>query len=97
MLLVSVGFSRPIEIIRSLGISRQALNVTIKSLKQRGLIKTKTDPNDKRCKIILFADSGKHSRDNDFEVLMALVRELETRLGTKTMDGLYRGLEVEWG
>lgn len=97
MLMISIGTKRPIEVAKALGVSRQALNVTINLLKDRELVELKPDPDDKRCKIIDFADAGQATRDNAQEILIRLEREIVRRIGKKFVDNLYAGLGADWG
>lgn len=97
MLLVSIGVRRPIEVARALGVSRQALNVTINLLKDRKLVELQPDPDDKRCKIIAFAEAGQSTRNEAEEILIRLEREVTRRIGKQAVEQMYAGLAADWG
>ena len=97
MMLVAVGVRRPIEVARSLGVSRQALNVTINLLKDRGLIELTPDPNDRRCKVIAFAEAGQSVRDGAMEILSKSEQILSSRIGRSKLSSLYGALSSDWG
>lgn len=97
MLVVAMGIRRPIEVAKSLSVSRQALNVTINLLKDRKLIALEPDPDDRRCKIIVFAESGQSTRDSAVEIFVRAEKVLERRIGQGNMSSLYKALLTDWG
>ena len=61
MIMVNIadGITRPTELARNLGISRQAIQQTLAELEDAGLVNLKTDPSDGRAKIVEFSIEGK--------------------------------------
>lgn len=97
MLLVAAGITRPVEISKALGLTRQAINQTVVSLKKRGLIDIIPDPEDRRCKIIAFAPDGALMRADALEVISQMEEELADRIGRKTLDSVHEALGRNWG
>lgn len=97
MLLASAGITRQVEISKALGLTRQAINQTMKQLKARGLIDILPDPEDGRCKIIAFAEEGADMRADAAQVIALMEQELVDRIGVKTVNALHEALERNWG
>lgn len=97
MLLASAGITRQVEISKALGLSRQAINQTMKQLKARGLIDILPDPEDGRCKVVAFAEEGAGMRADALEVMELMEQELVDRIGVKTVNAMYEALERNWG
>ena len=97
MLLASAGITRPTEISKALGLSRQAINQTIKQLIRRQLVTLVEDPEDRRCKIIEFADAGQGVRSDALEIIAGLDAYLAERLGADELDGLKAVVNQNWG
>lgn len=96
LLLVSVGIVRPIDIARNLGLTRQAINQSLNQLTEKKLIRLGDDPDDRRCKIVSFADEGISPRQDAIEVLHALEQELGRRGGRRTLNALRKMDEWDW-
>lgn len=97
MLLASAGITRPTEISKALGLSRQAINQTIKQLAGRQLVTLVEDPEDRRCKIIEFADAGQAVRSDALEIIAGLDAYLADRLGAGELDRLKTTVNQDWG
>lgn len=97
MLLASAGITRQVEISKALGLSRQAINQTMKQLKSRGLIDIHPDPEDGRCKVVAFAEQGSGMRADALEIIGLMERELIDRIGVKTVNSMREALERNWG
>ena len=97
MLLASAGITRPTEISKALGLSRQAINQTIKQLIRRQLVTLVEDPEDRRCKIIEFADAGQGVRSDALEIIAGLDTYLAERMGADELDGLKAVVNQNWG
>lgn len=96
LLLVSVGIDRPIDISRSLGLTRQAINQTLNQLVMRGLLRLDDDPTDGRCKIVRFASEGEAMRADALEILTALEGELSRRGNVSAVRQMRRMDEWDW-
>lgn len=97
MLLVSAGIVRPADISRSLGLSRQAINQTLKLLADRHLVELDDDPDDARCKVIRFAREGEAIRKDARTILAELEAQMAKRIGSAAITALKSVPEDQWG
>ncbi|MCC5867029.1 MAG: MarR family transcriptional regulator [Gammaproteobacteria bacterium] len=98
MLNVANGVTRPAHLARNLGISRQAIQQTLRSMEGEGLITLVADPSDGRSKVVRFSDEGKRRGIEAMRGMRRIDRELEKRLGKTAFNTLKRSLtEVDWG
>lgn len=97
MIHVHAGVRRPSDLARMLGVTRQSINTALRELEQKGLVRLVPDPSDKRCKIVEFAEEGDGMRHAAQDVLKALERALEKKLGKMALADLDRLLSAEWG
>lgn len=100
MILTSIadGVTRPAELARRLGVSRQAVQQILADLAQRGLVDLLPDPADARAKIVTYHARGREARKATFRALGRINRILEERIGRGALDELRRVLlDVEWG
>lgn len=95
---IADGVTRPAELARRLGISRQAIQQLLADMQERGLIELVPDPKDKRAKIVRYS---MHGRDFGKSVMRALERidvELELRIGAQSLQELRQVLvDRDWG
>lgn len=84
------------RIAKNLGVSRQAVSQTIMQLKKLGYVRTKSDPEDKRSRIVEFSPSFEDNRAC-MEIFAALDDELSRRIGKTNFKNLYDALEADWG
>ncbi len=96
MLLAAAGITRPTEVSRQLGLSRQAINQTLALLVAKKLVTLASDPADKRCKIIALAPEGAAMRQEARAVLAALDAILAERLGEEVCERLRTAPESSW-
>ena len=89
--------SRPADLARAIGISRQAVHKTLAEMTMMGLVELVADPRDQRAKLVILTPRGHEWVDLARRVLADLEQELESRIGTERMDGLRAALSVEWG
>lgn len=88
LLLISEGIYRPIDMSRALGLTRQAINQTIKLLLKRRLVKMEEDPTDRRCKIVTFGGDHEAIRLDAKHILEALEDELRSKMGAAAVRSL---------
>lgn len=91
------GITRPIEIAKSLSVSRQTLNQNIRLLQNRGLIGLTADPNDGRCKILSFSADGIIMIEAAIEILGHAEDILSKRLGAANLRRLKNTLDTDFG
>jgi DNA-binding MarR family transcriptional regulator len=97
ILAVGEGISRPSDLARHLGISRQAIHQVIGELMRKGLVTLEDDPDNKRSKIVRFSPKAVKIRQSAIKAVNAIEREVAHRLGQKTYLGLTAGLSKNWG
>lgn len=97
MVNVSDGITRPADLARNLGISRQAIQQTLAEMEQEGLISLRPDPADGRAKIVEFSRRGRGIGHTALAAIRAMELELESRLGRRMMQELRNALYADWG
>ena len=99
MIMVNIadGISRPTELARNIGISRQAIQQTLAELEEAGLVTLRTDPTDGRAKIVQFSEEGKSIGRAAFKAMSAMEGMLEERLGPGAIKQLNQILFADWG
>lgn len=97
MVNLSDGISRPSELARAIGISRQAIQRTLVEMQQAGLVRIAPDPEDGRARIVVPSKDGKGIYKTALRTIAAMEAELEKRFGKKTIRDLHRILYADWG
>jgi DNA-binding MarR family transcriptional regulator len=97
MVNISGGITRPSDLARNIGISRQAIQQTLVEMERDALVKLVPDPNDGRAKIVRFSRRGSHIGKAAFSAMNAIEAELAERLGDRTVSQLKKALFSEWG
>ncbi|ATQ44169.1 MarR family winged helix-turn-helix transcriptional regulator [Caulobacter mirabilis] len=94
---VVIGFHKPSDIARNLGISRQAVHTTINQMVELGMLELRDDKDDRRAKIVAVSDKGRAmGRDAD-DAMAALTAELKRRIGPRNVENLIKAFSAEWG
>jgi DNA-binding MarR family transcriptional regulator len=94
---LDAGGTRPAELARRLGITRQSAQTLVKGLQHHGLVELVNDPEDGRSKLIVLTAAGKRSIPIALEAFAELEAELSRRIGSDALSALRRGLEMDWG
>ena len=99
MIMVNIadGITRPSDLARNIGITRQAIQQTLVEMEQGGLITLVPDPTDGRAKIVKFSRRGAGLGKAAFEAMDAIETELAQRLGPKAVAALKEVLFRDWG
>ncbi|MGV8995654.1 MAG: MarR family winged helix-turn-helix transcriptional regulator [Parvibaculaceae bacterium] len=97
MMYVQAGITRPSELARLIGVTRQSMNTALRELEEKKLVRLAPDPDDKRCKIVEFDPAGEAMRAEAQHVIEALEALLDERLGAGTADKLAGLLVADWG
>ncbi len=95
--MIGGGVSRPIEVARALGVSRQTLNQTIRLLQNRNLLEISSDPDDKRCKILAFSEDGVTMMEAAVNIIGHAEDELCRRIGTAKIRKMKETLDNDFG
>jgi DNA-binding MarR family transcriptional regulator len=94
---VVAGVTRPSDIARNLGVSRQAIHVTLNQMVEIGLLELIDDPEDRRSKIVAISATGSMMRQSAQEAMRLLARQLRRRIGDAHVDSLKTILAADWG
>lgn len=97
MMNITIGATRPVEIARNLGISRQAVHVTLAQIAELGMIRFADDPSDKRTKIVVLTEIGEPMRRDAQAAVSMMTKRLAERIGQPQLAGLIAACGVEWG
>ena len=99
MILVHIasGVTRPSEIAREMGTTRQNIHAMAKHLIEDQIITQIPDPDDGRSKVYYFADNGLELRNTVLQILSYLDKKLSDRLGPDRLKGLNSALSADWG
>ena len=89
--------TRPSELARRIGISRQAVNQTLGELVALGLIEVVPDPASLRSKLVVLTPTGKTTVGSAHAVFSELEDALAGRIGRASVTELRRALEADWG
>jgi len=89
--------TRPAELARRVGITRQSMQQLLRKLGDHGLIAIDADPADGRAMIVRLAPRA-HLLGRDAAIISArLETELARRIGAETFAQLHAALEADWG
>lgn len=97
MVYLGAGIRRPSVLARRMRVTRQAMHKTIADLQEKGYVQLVTDPDELRAKIVQLSPTGLQHHRKAIACLTALEKELDARLGRRTIDGLSRALQADWG
>ena len=91
------GGTRPSELARRIGVTRQGAHQTIQELVELGLVELAPDPRSQRARLVLPTRRGKRLVTDALEIFRELEDTLERRVGRKRVARLRRALEADWG
>lgn len=97
MMNVIAGANRASDIARNLGLTRQAVHVTINQMIEAGLVELEDDPADGRVKRIVLTKEVEPMRRDARRAIDLLVAELAGRIGEQDVRNLYRAFSKDWG
>lgn len=89
--------TRPAEIARRAGISRQAVGQTVAQMKQKGLVKLAPDPTNRRARLVQPTAKGRKAIDRSGTGSAAAEKLLSRRIGASRVKSLREALEQDWG
>ena len=89
--------TRPAEIARRAGISRQAVGQTVAQMKQQGLVKLAPDPSNKRARLVQPTAKGRKALERSGSGSQAAEKVLARRIGAARLKSLRDALEQDWG
>jgi DNA-binding MarR family transcriptional regulator len=91
------GGTRPAEIARRAGISRQAVGQTIARMREDGLVKLTNDPTNRRARLVQPTAKGRKAIQRSGTGSSAAERVLSRRIGAARVKSLREALEQDWG
>ena len=97
MVNIADGITRPSDLARNIGISRQAIQQTLVEMEAEGLVSLVPDPTDGRAKIVKFSRRGSGIGKVAFAVMDEIEEELARRLGKNAVEQLKKILFSDWG
>lgn len=97
MLSVIGGIRRPADIARQVGVSRQAIHVTIGQMVALGIVMLEDDPVDARNKQVVLTAFGERMRADAQAAMADLLATLAGRVGGMRIDALLDALRQDWG
>lgn len=89
--------TRPAEIARRAGISRQAVGQTVAQMKQQGLVKLTADPTNRRARLVQPSAKGRKALERAGSGASAAEKVLSRRIGAARVKSLRDALEQDWG
>jgi DNA-binding MarR family transcriptional regulator len=97
MMNVTTGTTRPVEIARNVGVSRQAVHVTLMQMQKLGMIEFRDDPSDRRSKIVVLTEIGEPMRRDAQLAVTIMTQRLSERIGKAQVSALVSACGVDWG
>lgn len=94
---IMMGVTRPSDIARRLGVSRQAVHVTLKSMIDLDMVDLVDDPKSRRIKMVTLTRVGEAMRLDARTAMGMMVTELVGRLGKKRLQQAAAALGADWG
>src|SRR3954453_13443236 len=89
--------TRPAEIARRAGISRQAVGQTVAQMKDMGLVKLAPDPTNRRARLVQPTAKGRKALERTGTGSAAAEKTLSRRIGAARVKSLREALEQDWG
>lgn len=89
--------TRPSELARRIGVSRQAVHQTIGELVAVDLLELVDDPGDGRAKLVVVTAKGKRNIVAALQAIEEMETELRSRIGDRAVSALRDALEADWG
>jgi DNA-binding MarR family transcriptional regulator len=94
---VIINIVRPSDIARSMGLTRQAVHITIGQVVKKGIFELLADPDDKRGKIVSLTKVGKAMRRDAQLTVAYCAEQLATRIGEEHVRNLRAVFAKDWG
>jgi DNA-binding MarR family transcriptional regulator len=89
--------TRPAEIARRAGISRQAVGQTVAQMRDLGLVKLAPDPSNRRARLVQPTAKGRRALERAGGGAQAAEKVLARRIGASRVKSLREALEQDWG
>jgi DNA-binding MarR family transcriptional regulator len=89
--------TRPIELARRIGVTRQAVHQTVQELVELGFVELAPDPTSGRAKLVVLTPRGKRLVADSRAIFRELEETLARQIGRRRVTDLRRALEADWG
>lgn len=94
---IDTAGTRPSELARRIGVSRQAVHQTIGELVAVDLLELVNDPDDGRAKLAVVTTKGERNIAAALQAFEEIETELRSRIGDRAVSALRDALEANWG
>ncbi|SEJ87651.1 transcriptional regulator, MarR family [Sphingomonas sp. OV641] len=97
MINIVSGITRPSDIARRLGISRQAIHATVAQMIDKGMVTLVPDPDDARHKQLTLTAFGERMRADAQGIMGGLTDQIAGTIGEARFEALLETLASDWG
>lgn len=94
---IEMGVRQPAAIARQLGISRQAIHATLKSMMELGVVELVPHRDGKRGKVIVLTPEGERMREDARAAMRLMTDVLKERLGAEDLSRAAEIMARDWG
>jgi len=88
----TISGMRPGELADQVGVSKQAMNDTLRLLERKGYLRLQPDPSDGRARLIQLTERGTALMDTMFAAALELSEEWAERVGRKRFNAFQKTL-----
>lgn len=96
LLNISAGITRPADIARRLGVTRQAVHATINQLAELGIVRLEPDPADGRHRQVALTHTGVRMRDDAQHAIDTITLGVVESVGEPGFAQMMAALGTEW-
>lgn len=96
MINIVSGVTRPSDIARRLGISRQAIHATVAQMIDKGILTLEPDPTDARHRRLALTDFGERMRGDAQAIMASLTEQIAGTIGNSRFEALLETLAADW-
>lgn len=96
MINIVSGVTRPSDIARRLGISRQAIHTTVAQMIAKDIVTLEPDPDDARHKRLTLTPFGERMRGDAQAVMGDLTDQIAGTIGEQRFEALLETLAADW-
>jgi len=94
---IMTGVDRPSAIARNLGISRQAIHITLSQMIEANMLRLEPDPDDARGKRVVLSKELEPMRRDARDAVDCITDELAKRVGRRQVTALMNIVSQDWG
>ncbi len=91
---IAVDGTRQTELVRKMGLTKQAVQQLVDDLEREGVVSRRPDPEDRRGKIVAFTTKGLKARDDALVIKARLEEDYRKKLGDDNFKRLHDLLEI---